>query len=117
MELFYTARRVPSIPATVSTNLSVPSNFSGSQDSTPPPVPLANVVLDTLLCILVDSPPAMRVFEDANGVQILIKMFKRSGTSREVRSVATTVSISVLYWLNSVIQDEMYRILVFLSDG
>ncbi|KAI0737791.1 cell division control protein 14, SIN component-domain-containing protein [Daedaleopsis nitida] len=48
-------------------------------------VPLASIILDTLLCILVDSVPALRVFEDISGVQVVVKILKRAGTPREVR--------------------------------
>ncbi|RDX47754.1 hypothetical protein OH76DRAFT_1464930 [Lentinus brumalis] len=50
-----------------------------------PEIPLASIVIDTLLCILVDSIPALRVFEDLNGVQVVVKILKRAGTPREVR--------------------------------
>ncbi|TFK83301.1 hypothetical protein K466DRAFT_655300 [Polyporus arcularius HHB13444] len=53
--------------------------------SKPSEIPLASIVIDTLLCILVDSIPALRVFEDLNGVQIVVKILKRAGTPREVR--------------------------------
>ena len=46
---------------------------------------LASAVLDTLLCILVDSSIALRAFEEAKGVQITVKILKRAGTPREVR--------------------------------
>ncbi|KAI0700607.1 cell division control protein 14, SIN component-domain-containing protein [Cytidiella melzeri] len=89
VELFYSARRVPPVPTSVSTNLSAPSPTSSdtksSKDNTATSIPLANIVLDTLLCILVDAPSALRVFEDVNGVHTLIKMFKRAATPREVR--------------------------------
>ncbi|KAJ8483010.1 hypothetical protein ONZ51_g4973 [Trametes cubensis] len=48
-------------------------------------IPLASVIIDTLLCILVDSIPALRVFEDLSGVQVVVKILKRAGTPREVR--------------------------------
>ncbi|KAJ7068635.1 cell division control protein 14, SIN component-domain-containing protein [Mycena amicta] len=49
------------------------------------PLPLASVILDTLLCILVDSSPALRVFESCQGVHAIVKILKRAGTPREVR--------------------------------
>ncbi|KAH9854842.1 CDC14-domain-containing protein [Lenzites betulinus] len=61
---------------------------SGAASTTPPQtseIPLTSVVIDTLLCILVDSIPALRVFEDLNGVQVIVKILKRAGTPREVR--------------------------------
>ncbi|KAH7931178.1 CDC14-domain-containing protein [Leucogyrophana mollusca] len=48
-------------------------------------VHLSSAVLDTLLCILVDSSPALRAFEEVNGVQAVVKILKRAGTPREVR--------------------------------
>ncbi|KAI6135112.1 cell division control protein 14, SIN component-domain-containing protein [Pisolithus croceorrhizus] len=46
---------------------------------------LSSAVLDSLLCILVDSSPALRIFEEVNGVQAVVKILKRAGTPREVR--------------------------------
>jgi hypothetical protein len=51
-------------------------------------IPLSSVVLDTLLCVLVDSSSALRVFEECNGVQAVVKILKTAGTPREVRYVA-----------------------------
>ncbi|KIY70385.1 hypothetical protein CYLTODRAFT_419855 [Cylindrobasidium torrendii FP15055 ss-10] len=48
-------------------------------------LPLTSVVLDALLCILVDAPAALRVFEECKGVQAIVKILKRAGTPREVR--------------------------------
>ncbi|KAF8638537.1 hypothetical protein AX17_002080 [Amanita inopinata Kibby_2008] len=46
---------------------------------------LSSIVLDTLICILVDSPNSLRFFESVNGVQVVVKILKRAGTPREVR--------------------------------
>ena len=51
------------------------------------PSALPNAVLDTLLCILVDSSPSLRVFEDCSGVQTIVKLLKRAHTPRDVRWV------------------------------
>ncbi|KAJ7668143.1 cell division control protein 14, SIN component-domain-containing protein [Mycena rosella] len=51
----------------------------------PGPLPLASALLDTLLCILVDAPPALRVFEACHGVHAVVRILKRAGTPREVR--------------------------------
>ncbi|PIL37692.1 hypothetical protein GSI_01386 [Ganoderma sinense ZZ0214-1] len=71
------------------TTSSTPTSPRNDPSSAPPlkscDVPLASVVLDTLLCVLVDSSPALRVFEDLNGVQVVVKILKRAGTPREVR--------------------------------
>ncbi|KAG2042078.1 cell division control protein 14, SIN component-domain-containing protein [Suillus americanus] len=63
---------------------------SGGNSSKPPEKPapfmhLTSAVLDTLLCVLVDSSPALRAFEEVNGVQAVVKILKRAGTPREVR--------------------------------
>jgi len=63
------------------------SDHERSPKSISKPVPLASSVLDTLLCVLVDSSPALRIFEDANGVQVVVKILKRANTPREVRLV------------------------------
>ena len=49
------------------------------------PSALPNAVLDTLLCVLVDSSQSLRVFEDCNGVQTIVKLLKRAQTPRDVR--------------------------------
>jgi hypothetical protein len=46
---------------------------------------LACALLDTLLCILVDSSQLLRAFESVNGVEAIVKLLKRSGTARSVR--------------------------------
>jgi len=56
-----------------------------SSDKTRSVVHLSSAVLDTLLCVLVDSSVALRVFEDVKGVQAVVKLLKRAGTPREVR--------------------------------
>ncbi|KAF7789384.1 hypothetical protein EIP86_000328 [Pleurotus ostreatoroseus] len=55
------------------------------KEKDPLPVSLSSVILDTLSCILVDSSPSIRAFEDVNGVKAVVKILKRQGTSREVK--------------------------------
>ena len=55
-----------------------------SEEAVPPSV-LPNAVLDSLLCILVDSSRSLRVFEDCSGVQTVVKLLKRAHTPRDVR--------------------------------
>lgn len=55
------------------------------KEKTPHAVTIAGVVLDTLLCIMVDSSPALRAFEDINGVRSVVRILKRAGTPRETR--------------------------------
>ncbi|KAG6812946.1 hypothetical protein H0H92_015266 [Tricholoma furcatifolium] len=63
----------------------LPSTETSSRTQTAGQPPLSSVVLDTLLCVLVDSPAALRVFEEASGNQAVVKILKRAGTPREVR--------------------------------
>ncbi|KAL1679991.1 cell division control protein 14, SIN component-domain-containing protein, partial [Schizophyllum commune] len=63
-----------------------PSTPSEGRLSSNPNAPyLSSVVLDTLLCILVDAPAALRTFEECSGVQSVVRILKRAGTPREVR--------------------------------
>ncbi|KAJ7682037.1 cell division control protein 14, SIN component-domain-containing protein [Mycena polygramma] len=80
LDLFLSSRHVSSTPFAA-------ANLSGSPVKPTPgaPLPLASVILDTLLCILVDSSPALRVFEACHGVHAVVKILKRAGTPREVR--------------------------------
>ncbi|KAF8915147.1 cell division control protein 14, SIN component-domain-containing protein [Mucidula mucida] len=73
IDLLLESRHVPSTEA------------RASPSKTTEPSPLTSVVLDALLCMLVDSPPALRVFEDCSGVQAIVKILKRAGTPRQVR--------------------------------
>ncbi|PPR05216.1 hypothetical protein CVT26_012292 [Gymnopilus dilepis] len=68
-----------------SRHLSPTSDNSSDSNPKSGPPPLTSIVLDTLLCILVDSSTALRVFEQASGVQAVVKILKRAGTPREVR--------------------------------
>jgi len=56
----------------------------------PPVSNLANSVLDTLLCVLVDTPGSTRCFEEAGGLDVLVRTLKRPGVSRDIRSVLCT---------------------------
>ncbi|KAJ7181587.1 cell division control protein 14, SIN component-domain-containing protein [Mycena crocata] len=80
LDLFLSSRHLSSTPF-------ASANLSGSPVKPTPgaPLPLASVILDTLLCILVDSSPALRVFEACHGVHAIVKILKRAGTPREVR--------------------------------
>ena len=76
---------------------------------------LTAIVLDTLLCILVDSSPALRMFEEASGVQYVVRILKRAGTPREVRYVGGFlfgVSLSSRF-----MQNEMPRVPILLPHG
>ncbi|KAK7062343.1 carbamoyl-phosphate synthase [Favolaschia claudopus] len=81
LDLFLSSRHLSSTP------FAAANNISGSpvKPVLGAPLPLASVILDTLLCILVDSSPALRVFEACHGVHAVVKILKRAGTPREVR--------------------------------
>jgi hypothetical protein len=67
---------------------------SPSSDKSSSVAHLSSAILDTLLCVLVDSSPALRTFEEVNGVQAVVKILKRAGTPREVRLVITFPDLS-----------------------
>ncbi|KAG6330352.1 hypothetical protein ID866_8739 [Astraeus odoratus] len=64
-----------------------------TSDKTSSVAHLSSAVLDSLLCILVDSSPALRTFEEVNGVQAIVKILKRAGTPREV---STDLSVNTV---------------------
>lgn len=77
----------PSPLTTTDTNTPEAGTYARSQTQTHNDslTPLPSVVLDTLLCILVDAPTSLRAFEDCHGVQAVVKVLKTAGTAREVR--------------------------------
>ncbi|KAH9482295.1 hypothetical protein JR316_0004393 [Psilocybe cubensis] len=81
LDLLLASRHVNSSSSSSSSSDS-PAPTQAMPSTTPP---LTSIVLDTLLCILVDSSKALRAFEEANGVQSIVKILKRAGTPREVR--------------------------------
>ncbi|GLB34192.1 putative cell division control protein 14, SIN component [Lyophyllum shimeji] len=80
IDLFLASRH---LSVTASPSKGTPSSGTSRTPASEPP--LSSVVLDTLLCLLVDSSPAFRAFEDCNGVQAVVRILKRAGTPREVR--------------------------------
>ncbi|EMD40396.1 hypothetical protein CERSUDRAFT_91116 [Gelatoporia subvermispora B] len=72
-------------PSATSTPPSPSRRLSRTRSQSSFPLPLASAILDTLLCVLVDSSPALRVFEETKGVQTVVRILKRAGTPREVR--------------------------------
>ncbi|KAG9123922.1 hypothetical protein FRC07_013496 [Ceratobasidium sp. 392] len=60
--------------------------------------PLACSVIDTLLCLLVDSPSALRVFEECNGLDAIVRTLKKV-TGQQVR-------MKCLEFLYFYLQDE-----------
>ncbi|KAJ3907056.1 cell division control protein 14, SIN component-domain-containing protein [Lentinula edodes] len=78
VDLLLASRHVPS-------NIDSPASSSTSSKRGVTPPSLTSAILDTMLCILVDSTPALRAFEECNGVQAIVKILKRAGSPREVR--------------------------------
>lgn len=86
MSRHFSSTTSPNSPSNgVTSPLSSPSSDHGSSKGISQSAPLTSATLDTLLCMLVDSSPALRVFEDLKGVQAVVKLLKRAGTPREVR--------------------------------
>lgn len=86
LDLLLASRHLSSIPSTSDADSSKPT--AGRH-------PLTSIVLDTLLCVLVDSSPALRAFEESNGPQAVVKILKRAGTPREVRCVVPSLFSSM----------------------
>lgn len=91
LDVLLTSRHVPwgSTSKDSDKSPSPSSNGDGNASTNVNPafMHLTCVTLDTLLCILVDAPQGLRVFEELNGLQIIVKLLKRSGSPREIRSV------------------------------
>ncbi|CAG7848626.1 SubName: Full=Uncharacterized protein {ECO:0000313/EMBL:CCA70465.1} [Serendipita indica DSM 11827] len=62
-----------------------PSKDAPKSSDGPVPTCLASAVLDTLLCVLVDAPAVLRLFEELNGLEVLVRTLKRPGVTQETR--------------------------------
>ncbi|EJD00952.1 uncharacterized protein FOMMEDRAFT_158069 [Fomitiporia mediterranea MF3/22] len=82
IDLLAICRSASARPFGNSTNIS--PTKSGSVDRAWDPS-LASAVLDTLLCVLVDAPTALRWFEDAKGIEHVVKILKRPAIPKDVR--------------------------------
>lgn len=76
----YRHANTKSLANSINTDSSRRSSYEGNLNQA-----LAVSVLDTLLCILVDSSTAMRVFESVHGVEQLVKVLKRAAIPKDVR--------------------------------
>ncbi|KAH9833640.1 CDC14-domain-containing protein [Rhodofomes roseus] len=89
LDVLLTSRYVPRISTKDSGRTpSSASNASGDSSASSganPFMHLTCVTMDTVLCILVDSSQAIRVFEELGGLQVMVKLLKRTGSSREIR--------------------------------
>ncbi|KZW04169.1 hypothetical protein EXIGLDRAFT_758467 [Exidia glandulosa HHB12029] len=81
----------PSTPVPASPTKSPTKSSASSRDAPPP---LAIAVVDTLLCVLVDAPLAIRAFEEVNGLEVIVKTLKRAGVPRDIRMKC----LEFLYW-------------------
>ncbi|KIM74986.1 hypothetical protein PILCRDRAFT_13927 [Piloderma croceum F 1598] len=85
LDLLLTCRHLSSPMPLTTTTINTPSSTRSNTPTDATLIPLSSTVLDTLLCILVDSSSALRVFEECNGVQAVVKLLKTAGAPREVR--------------------------------
>lgn len=121
LDVLLTSRHVP-WGAPSKDNDKTPSSSSNGDGGTlasvnPASMHLTSVMLDTLLCILVDAPQGLRIFEELNGLQVIVKLLKRSGSPREIRSVVSGHRWSRLLTLALLLlwrKNEMSRIPLFL---
>lgn len=81
VNLLHSTRHLSTKPFADSTNQ---SGLSGKKP-TDVSVQLPAAILDTLLCILVDSPSALRAFERTGGVEVVVKLLKRAAIPRDTR--------------------------------
>lgn len=98
VHLFLVSRRVPPPKAVTPRSVSTPSTTPAGGESKAKdvgPISLTSTVLDTLSCILVDSSPSLRAFEDVGGLKSVVKIMKRQGTTREVKSAYLLIPLSV----------------------
>lgn len=89
LDVLLTSRHVPWGTSSKDSE-KVPSTSSNGDNSAaanvnPASLHLTGVALETLLCILVDAPQGLRMFEELNGLQAIVKLLKRSGSPREIR--------------------------------
>lgn len=78
IDLFLLTRHLPADPSALDAS-------SSSSDQEHPS--LAATLLDTLFCALADSPANLRVFEDAGGLEAVMKVLKTKGVRKDVRCV------------------------------
>ncbi|GJJ07224.1 hypothetical protein Clacol_001424 [Clathrus columnatus] len=80
VDLLSIARHLSPLPLANSTQINTNTNTR----STCAPS-LASTTIDTLLCILVDSPSTLRIFEQVDGIEVVVKTLKRAGVARDIR--------------------------------
>jgi hypothetical protein len=90
LDLLLLSRHVPNAVTEVSTP-TTPTNSSHSTptaskaaSSSPSPI-LSSTIIDTLLCVLVDSPEGLRSFEEVGGLDAVVRTLKRAGVLKETK--------------------------------
>src|SRR5258706_12256494 len=91
IDLLLLSRHVPSavtevsMPSTPTKSSHLSSTASKAASSSPSPT-LSSAIIDTLLCILVDSPEGLRLFEEVGGLDAVVRTLKRAGVLKETKS-------------------------------
>lgn len=78
-------------PPTPAASPSLPRESDSAHAHAEQPTQLALVVLDTLLCGLVDQPKNMRTFESAGGLGAIVRVLKDKSVSQAVRCVESSL--------------------------
>ena len=90
LDLLLLSRHVPnadigvSTPATPTKPSYSTTTNSKAVSSTPSPT-LSSLIIDTLLCVLVDSPEGLRSFEEVGGLDAVVRTLKRAGVLKEIK--------------------------------
>ena len=90
LDLLLLSRHVPnadievSTPATPTKSSSSTTTNNKAVSSTPSPM-LSSLIIDTLLCVLVDSPEGLRSFEEVGGLDAVVRTLKRAGVLKEIK--------------------------------
>ncbi|QRV72952.1 Cell division control protein 14, SIN component [Ceratobasidium sp. AG-Ba] len=99
LELLTALRHASTNPDDPDTTISSGANTPNTDASLAASLsPLACSVIDTLLCLLVDSPAALRIFEECNGLEVVVRTLKKV-TGQHVR-------MKCLEFLYFYLQDE-----------
>ncbi|KAF8530916.1 cell division protein Cdc14 [Gautieria morchelliformis] len=78
-DLLTISRLISPAPLSGSTNTVSNPSTANSEPT------LASSTIDTLLCILVDAPAALRAFEEVGGVEVVVKILKKTGVAKNIR--------------------------------
>ena len=82
------------MPSTPTQSSHLPSTASKAASSPT----FSSTIIDTLLCILVDSPEGLRLFEEVGGLDAVVRTLKRAGVLKETKSVLSLL-LQAIYQL------------------